>query len=69
LFPADWSLGTGWPMPSVSASISTKATRARLSERLIHEWLVPRCTITSPALSFTVESSMSISSSPSIMIT
>ena len=34
-------------------------------DRFTHAWLVPRCTITSPARSLTVHSSMSISISPS----
>ena len=41
-------------MPNGVASISTKATRARLALRLAQAWLVPRWTMTSPALSFTV---------------
>src|SRR5262249_32864689 len=59
----------GWPMPSGLASTSTKAARATSLPRLTQAWLVPRWTIPSPALGFTVESSMSISSSPCITIT
>src|SRR5262245_48482321 len=60
---------TGWPMPSGLASTRTKAARATSLPRLTQAWFVPRWTITSPALSFTVEPSMSISSSPCITIT
>ena len=60
---------TGLPMPSGLPSTSTKATRAFLLLRLAQAWLVPRWTMMSPCFSFTVESSMSISISPSITMT
>src|SRR5262249_24670794 len=59
----------GWPIPNGTASISTKATRARRLVRLAQAWLVPRWTMTSPAFIFTVESSVSMSISPSSTMT
>jgi hypothetical protein len=65
----NYSWRRGWPIPSGSASMRTKATRAFSVPRLNQAWFVPRCTITSPVFKCTLESSMSMSISPASTIT